>query len=102
MDEIIRGTTPSFYFQDFGFEVGTITAATFLVLQGGAPIIKKALSDAQVLENSIRWTLSQADSLQLDASKPATIKCKWKVGVLVGVSESLTLDVRNFGDDEEL
>ena len=102
MDEIIRGTTPSFYFQDFGFEVGTITAATFLVLQGGAPIIKKALADAQVLESSIRWTLTQQDTLQLDASKPATIKCKWKAGSLVGVSESLTLEVRNFGDDEEL
>lgn len=102
MDEIIRGTTPSFYFQDFGFDAGTITAATFLVLQGGAPIIKKALPEASVLENSVRWTLTQQDTLQLDASKPATIRCKWKAGGLCGVSESLTLEVRNFGDDEVL
>ena len=100
MDELIRGTTPSYYFQDFGFEVASISAATFLVIQGKSPIIKKTLADATILEDSIRWTLTQEESLQLDASKPATIRCKWRNGTLCGVSESLTVEVRNFGDDE--
>ena len=42
----------------------------------------------------------QEESLQLDASKPATIRCKWRSGTLCGISESLTVEVRNSGDDE--
>lgn len=102
MDEIIRGTTPTFIFQDFGFSVAEIDAATFVVLQGKSAIIKKSLAEGTVAEANIRWTLTQAESLQLDPARPATVRCKWRKGTLCGVSNSLMLEVRNFGDDEEI
>lgn len=100
MDELIRGTTPSYIFRDFGLEVASISAAIFLILQGKNTIIRKTLGEATIGTDSIRWTLTQEESLKLDASKPATIRCKWRSGTLCGISESLTVEVRNFGDDE--
>lgn len=102
MDEIIRGTTPSFLFKDFGVDVATISAAKFLVLQGKEAIIKKPLSEADISQDTVRWSLTQAETLALDPSKPATVRCKWKSGTICGISESLTLEVRNSGDDEEI
>ena len=100
MDEIIRGTTPSFIFNDFGLDPASINVAVFLVLQGNNIIIKKTLAEATVSSDNIRWALSQEDTLSLDAGRPATIRCKWRSGTLCGISESLTLEVRNSGDDE--
>lgn len=100
MDELIRGTTPSYRFVDFGFDPAQITAATFLVKQAKAVIIEKSLADAAVSEDAVRWTLTQEETLKLDAKLPAVIYCIWKNGTMRGESDRLTVEVRDTDKNE--
>lgn len=102
MDELIRGTTPSYNFVDFGFDPGNITAATFIVKQAKNVIIEKELADATVSEDAVRWTLTQAETLRLDPKLPAVIYCIWKNGETRGESQRLTVEVRDTDKNEEM
>jgi hypothetical protein len=102
MDELIRGTTPTYIFQDFGFEVSEITAGYFVITQAKKVIIEKDLSAATIADGAVRWTLTQAESLSLDASKPATVYMIWKNGAVRGETERLTVEVRDTAKDEEI
>jgi len=77
MTKIIIGTTPTIKYKFKVVNVSEITVAILTVKERGVNIIEKDLSDATIGEDSLSWTLTQEDTLQLGA-KTATMMLNWK------------------------
>ena len=77
MTRIIIGTTPTITYTFKVVPVSSITKAVLTVKERGENIIEKDLSDATVGEDTLSWTLTQEETLQL-AGKTATMMLNWK------------------------
>lgn len=73
---IIRGTTPTIIFTFNEVSVSDITKAYLVIKQSDVTIIKKDISTATV-DDDIRWTLSQSESLSLTRKITAEVYCDW-------------------------
>lgn len=78
MDEIIKGTTPTIVYSFSKISVSDIVEAILTVKKNGTVVIEKDLESASVGEDSLSWTLTQAESLSV--SNSAEIMINWKLG----------------------
>lgn len=65
MASIIIGTTPTVTYTFSTVDVSDIVSSRLTVMQSGSIIIDKDLDDATVGENSLSYTLTQAETLAL-------------------------------------
>ena len=77
MTKIIIGTTPTITYKFKVVNASEITVAILTIKERGVNIIEKDLSDATIGEDSLSWTLTQEETLQL-GSKTATMMLNWK------------------------
>lgn len=63
MHTIVVGTTPTFQFKFKTIAPGDLAQARLTVVCKNTVIITKTLADATVGEDTIAWTLSQAETL---------------------------------------
>lgn len=78
MNRIIIGTTPTITYTFKIVPVSSIVKAVLTVKERGVNIIEKNLPDATVGENTLSWTLTQEETLQLGANKTCTMMLNWK------------------------
>lgn len=73
---IIRGTTPTIIYKFHTVSPSDISTAYLTASDGREILLEKTLSEAVVGEDSLSWTLTQQETLEL----PAYIKmmCNWK------------------------
>lgn len=76
---IIKGTTPTIQFTFSQINVENIISAFLIIKQANRTIVEKPISEAEIGENWIQWTLSQDESLKLKDDKRADICCDWKL-----------------------
>ncbi len=77
MTKIIIGTTPTITYRFKIVDVSEITVAILTIKERGVNIIELNLSDATVGEDTLSWTLTQEETLQL-GGKTATMMLNWK------------------------
>lgn len=77
MTKIIIGTTPTITYKFKVVAVADITKAILTIKERGTTLIEKDLSDATVGEDTLSWTLTQEETLQL-GTKTATMMLNWK------------------------
>ena len=96
MTKIIIGTTPTITYKFKVVDVSEITVAILTIKERGTNIIELNLSDATVGEDSLSWTLTQEETLQLGA-KTATMMLNWKTedGTRGASEEVLVTGVNN-------
>lgn len=75
MAEIIKGTTPTIKFTFSNIEVADLAKAIMTVKKNGEIKIEHDLAAATVDENTISWTLSQAETLAVAGN--AEIMLNW-------------------------
>ena len=78
MTKIIIGTTPTITYKFKVVDVADITVAILTIKERGVNIIELNLSCATVGEDSLSWTLTQEETLQLGANKTCTMMLNWK------------------------
>ena len=72
---IIRGTTPTIKYTFRVVDPASITAAYLTIKKGGEIVIEKDLAAASVGEDSLSWTLTQAETLSVIGA--AEIMLNW-------------------------
>jgi len=77
MTKIIIGTTPTITYKFKVVNVSEITVAILTIKERGVNIIELNLSDATVGEDSLSWTLTQEETLQIGV-KTCTMMLNWK------------------------
>ena len=77
MASIIRGTTPTIKYSFSQVAVSDIVSA-YLTIKDGKEGLERDITTATVGENDISWTLTQAETLALDAG-PVIIMLNWKL-----------------------
>ena len=77
MTKIIIGTTPTITYRFKVVDVADITVAILTIKERGVNIIELNLSDATVGEDSLSWTLTQEETLQIGV-KTCTMMLNWK------------------------
>ena len=77
MTKIIIGTTPTITYKFKVADVSEITVAILTIKERGVNIIELNLSDATVGEDSLSWTLTQEETLQIGV-KTCTMMLNWK------------------------
>lgn len=77
MNNIIKGTTPTIVYTFDEIAVSNIATAVLTIKSGSEIIVEKDLEAASVGDNSLSWTLTQAESLA--ASGNAEIMLNWVV-----------------------
>lgn len=75
MASIIRGTTPTIRYTFNEIDVADLTAAALTVTQGAAKL-EKDITTAVIDEDSLSWTLTQAETLAFTPTV-ARIRCNW-------------------------
>jgi len=79
---ITRGTTPTIQYRFKTVDVTDLVVADMRIKQK-CVVIDKALSDATVVHdesnNYLSWTLTQAETLSLNAFDNLEIQCRWKL-----------------------
>ena len=79
---ITRGTTPTIQYRFKTVDVTDLVVADMRIKQK-CVVIDKALSDANVVHdesnNYLEWTLTQAETLSLNAFDNLEIQCRWKL-----------------------
>ena len=63
---IVRGTTPTITVNFSDIDIADIIIAKLTIKQGNHVIITKNLSDAEIYDNNMAFTLSQNDTLSLE------------------------------------
>lgn len=96
MTKIIIGTTPTITYKFKVVDVSEITVAILTIKERGTILIELAKSDATVGKDSLSWTLTQEETLQL-AGKTATMMLNWKTedGTRGASEEVLVTGVNN-------
>lgn len=74
--KIIIGTTPTITYRFSVVTPSDFDLAILTIKKCGTIIIEKTLSDAEVGENSLSWTLTQEESLMIGISN-ATMMVNW-------------------------
>lgn len=78
MASIIIGTTPTIKYGFNEIDVADIVSAYLTIKRDCAVIIKYGLADAVADEESLSWTLTQADTLAI-GSGTAKVMLNWKL-----------------------
>lgn len=78
MTKIIIGTTPTITYKFKVVDVADITVAILTIKERGVNIIELNLSDATVGEDSLSWTLTQQETLDIGV-RTASIMLNWKL-----------------------
>lgn len=65
MTSIIIGTTPTITYTFHTVSVSDLTKAILTIKCAGAVILEKTLADATIGENSLSWTLTQQETLDI-------------------------------------
>ena len=76
MTEIIIGTTPTIIYKFKIVSPADLTKAILTIKSMGQIILEKTLADATVGEDSLSWTLTQAETLSL-GTRVAKMMCNW-------------------------
>ena len=102
MDTIFRGTTPEIIFTFKTVEVGDIDWANLIIKQWDETKVTQALSAATVdsVNNTLSFTLTQANSLALASDKQAVVYLDWMIDSVRGTAKPKCFDVRNSGKNE--
>ena len=100
MANIIRATTPTIKYRFRIVKVTDITTAYLTIKQNGNTIIEKTLADADVGEDSLSWTFTQSETLQMATGK-ITAMLNWKtVDGTRGASHKSTVAIEcNFKEE---
>lgn len=99
--EIIRGTTPTIVFTFETITPQDIVTAYLVIKQFNRPRITKPLSDADVTESTIEWTLTQDESLSLTVGALTEIHCDWvTIDDLRGSSRIAIANIISGGKEE--
>ena len=69
MTQIIIGTTPTITYTFNTVSVSDLTKAILTIKCAGQVILEKTLADATVGENSLSWTLTQQETLNISTRK---------------------------------
>lgn len=69
MANVIRATTPTVTYKFNVIDVADIVTAYLTIKQNGSTIIEKDLSDATVGEDTLSWTFTQQETLQMAQGK---------------------------------
>lgn len=77
MTKIIIGTTPTITYKFKVVDVADITVAILTIKERGTILIELTKSDATVGEDSLSWTLTQEETLQIGV-KTCTMMLNWK------------------------
>lgn len=78
MTRIIIGTTPTITYKFSVVSVSDITSAILTIKERGTTIIEKSLADASIGEDTLSWTLTQQETLDMGA-RSASIMLNWKL-----------------------
>ena len=100
---IWRGTTPTIQVVFKTVDPATITNAKLTFYTDQNTIVEKDLTSADVAATTISWTLSQAETLSIEAPARKTLKviCNWLTSSRVrGVSVEDTVRFENNPVDE--
>lgn len=102
MDAIFRGTTPEIIFKFKTVDVGDIDWANLIIKQWDNAIVTQALSAATVdsVNNTLSFTLTQANSLALSADKQAVVYLDWMIDSIRGTATPKCFNVRDSGKNE--
>lgn len=85
--EIYRGTTPTLEFKFSLVDPSEIVTAILTITRSHVVLLRKELDSAEVGEDSIAWTLTQAETLRI-AKGEASILMNWvTAGGTRGVSK---------------
>ena len=76
MTNIVMGTTPTITYTFSTVSVANISTAILTIKKDSQVVIEKELTDATIGQNTLSWTLTQADTLQLTGF--AEIMLNWK------------------------
>lgn len=100
--EIIRGTTPTLIFTFSEIEPEDISICYMLIKQRGQTIIEKTLSDGEISNGGLSFTLTQADTLSLSLASSAKVLLDWKTtGGVRGRSNIYDCAIREAGVNNE-
>ena len=77
MYKIIIGTTPTITYKFNVVSVSDIVSAILTVKERGENVIEKSLADASIGEDTLSWTLTQEETLQIGV-KTCTMMLNWK------------------------
>ena len=102
-NQIVRGTTPSFIYKCNTIDVSDISEAYLTLMQWNEVKVEKDQTSATIdtTENTLTWTLTQAETLALVTTKSVTVHCKWKLqDGTVGEAVQLQVGVVQTGKDE--
>ncbi len=96
MAKIIEATTPTATYRFKTVRPAELAKAIFTVKVNGEVIIEKTLADAVVGENTLKWTLTQEETLMI-GTKTATAMCNWILpdGTRGASSEDMIMGVPN-------
>ena len=78
MYKIIIGTTPTITYKFNVVSVSDIVSAILTVKERSENVIEKSLADASVGEDTLSWTLTQQETLDIGV-KTASIMLNWKL-----------------------
>lgn len=79
MAEIIKGTTPTIVYTFSTVRVSDISVAYLTIKQDGTTKLERDLTTATVGENSLSWTLTQAETLDLAGNDTINLMLNWKL-----------------------
>ena len=79
---IVRGTTPTIIFRYSDVNVSEITTAFLTIKQSTETVISRDISTstADVEANTLEWTLTQEETLNLNVGSSTFIVCDWVLG----------------------
>lgn len=69
MANVIRATTPTVTYKFNVIDVADIVTAYLTIKQSGSTIIEKDLNDATVGKDTLSWTFTQAETIQMAQGK---------------------------------
>lgn len=91
MQKLARGTTPTITMTYKTIDVSLIVEAYLTMRQRGLEI-EKTLAEAAVADNSLSWTLTQQETLDLRTDSSVNIQCRYRLqDGTAGTSEIYTV-----------
>lgn len=96
MTQIIIGTTPTITYNFKVVSVSDLTKAILTIKCNGQIILEKTLADAVVGENSLSWTLTQQETLDI-GTRSGKIMLNWltNLGTRGASAETSIMGVTN-------
>ena len=102
MNELVRGTTPTFRFVFNTIKPEDIKKALFVMKKKNKEIVVLTETEQrQITQDAIEWTLTQEQSFRFSAGDEIHVYCDWlSVSDVRGRSKQYTCTVVETGHDE--